>query len=132
MGKNGVIVIIVDDIKWSNEWNVQEQLGHSKLSNTASQYPKYLKKQRQELLKECFKQPCRRFLREDLGIQIIMDCRTIPAVMFKQRLGYSQYDVMMTQEQSVLTRLDTYFKSENKIFQHYVLDYRIDVHLNIN
>ena len=33
----------------------------------------------------------------------------------------------MTQEQSVLTKLDTYFKTEEKIFQHYVLEYRIDM-----
>ena len=35
----------------------------------------------------------------------------------------------MTQEQSVLTKLDTYFKTEDKIFQHYVLGYRIDMYI---
>ena len=35
----------------------------------------------------------------------------------------------MTQEQSVLTKLDTYFKTEGKIFQHYALGYRIDMYI---
>ena len=35
----------------------------------------------------------------------------------------------MTQEQSVLTKLDTYFKTEDKLYQHYVLGYRIDFYV---
>ena len=35
----------------------------------------------------------------------------------------------MTQEQSVLTKLEIYFKTEEKIFQHYVLVYRIDMYI---
>ena len=58
-----------------------------------------------------------------------MDCRTVQAVNFRKRLGFTQYDVIMTQEQSVLTKLDTYFKTEGKIFQHYVLGYRIDMYV---
>ena len=33
----------------------------------------------------------------------------------------------MTQEQSILTKLDTYFKTEDKLFQHTVIGYRIDM-----
>ena len=43
-----------------------------------------------------------------------MDCRTTPAVEFKRRLGFKQYDPLMTQEQSVLTKLDTYVETEDK------------------
>ena len=35
----------------------------------------------------------------------------------------------MTQEQSVLAKLDTYFKTEDKLFQHSVLGYRIDLYV---
>ena len=35
-----------------------------------------------------------------------MDCRTVQAVKFKRKLGFKQYDVIMTQEQYVLTKLD--------------------------
>ena len=87
------------------------------------------RKKRQEL-QECGKsQPTRIFTREDLGIKVIMDCRTVQAVKFRKELGFNQHDPTMTQEQSVLTKLDTYFKTEEKIFQHYVLGYRIDVYI---
>ena len=36
-----------------------------------------------------------------------------------------KHDPIMTQEQSVLTKLDIYFKTEDKLFQHSVLGYRI-------
>ena len=83
------------------------------------------RKERKELQK-CKGQPCRIFLREFLRIQVIMDCRTTQAVKFRKEL---QYDPIMTQEQSILTELDTYFKTEDKIFQHYVLGYRIDMYV---
>ena len=35
----------------------------------------------------------------------------------------------MTQEQSVLTKLDGYFKTEGKLFQHNILGYRIDLYV---
>ena len=35
----------------------------------------------------------------------------------------------MAQEQSKLTILGTYFKTEHKLFQHSVLGYRIDLHV---
>ena len=58
-----------------------------------------------------------------------MDCRTTPAVEFKRRLGFKQYDPIMTQEQSVLTKLDTYLETEDKLSQHSVLGYRIDLYV---
>ena len=57
-----------------------------------------------------------------------MYCRTVQAVKFRKELGFNQHDPIMTQEQSVLTKLDTYFKTEEKIFQHYVIGYRIDMY----
>ena len=91
-------------------------------------YPKDLRKERQELI-ECGEQPRRKFIREDFGIQIIMDCRTVVAVAFRSKLGFKQYDPIMTQEQSVLTKIDTCFKTEDKLFQHSVLGYRIDLYV---
>ena len=38
-----------------------------------------------------------------------MDSRTVQAVKFRKELGFHQHDLIMTQEQSVLTKLDTYF-----------------------
>ena len=125
--KNGLEVINFDNKIWLNEKHIEEQLGHSALRNTASQYPSYLRKQRQEL-QECVKQPCGRLLREDFAVQIIMDCRTTPAVNFKTRLGFNQQDPIMTQEQSVLTKIKSAFSTEEIIFQHRVLGYKIDAY----
>ena len=111
-----------------NEKHIEEQLGYSRLANIIRKFPEYLRKQRQELQK-CEKQPCRKFLREDLAVQIIMDCRTTPSIDFKTRLGFKQHNPIMTQKESVLTKLDTFFKTEDKLFQHSVLGYRIDLYV---
>ena len=76
-------------------------MDHSYLTMIATKYPEYLRKERQEFQNCKEYQPCRRFLREDLGIQVIMDCRTVQAVKFKKELGFNQHDPIMTQEQSV-------------------------------
>ena len=56
-----------------------------------------------------------------------MDCRTTPAVNFKTKLGFNQHDPIMTQEQSILSKIVTLFTAE-KILQHNVLSYRIDAY----
>ena len=127
--KTGVEVRILDKIKWLNEKHIEQQLDHSCLRNISLQHPEYLRKQRQELLKQCGKQPCRRFLRDDFGIQVIMDCRTVTEVNFKSKLGFKQQHPIMTQGQSVLTKIKSVFSTEEIIFQHSVLGYRIDAYL---
>ena len=124
MAKNGVEVVIFEDKRWLNEKHIEIELGHSNLARITLKYPKYLRKERKEFQNCGPYQPCRRFLRKDFGIIIIMDSRTTRAVDFKMRLGFKQYNPIMTQEQSVLTKLDTFFKKEDKLFQNSVLGYR--------
>ena len=110
--------------------NIEKKLGHSNLTMTAAKYSGDDRRKKRKELQDCDNfQPTRIFLREDLGIQVIMDCRTVQATKFRKELGFNQHDPIMTQEQSVLTKLDTYFKTEEKIFQHYVLGYRIDMYI---
>ena len=112
--KNGVEVVIFEDKKWLNEKHIGTGLGHSNLAMITLKYPKYLRKERQEL-QNCGKyRSCRRFLKKDFGIQIIIDCSATPAVDFKRILGFKHCDPIMTQEQSVLTKLDFFFKTEDK------------------
>ena len=95
-----------------------------------AKYPGDDRRKKRQELQDCGKsQPTRIFIREDLGIQIIMDCRIVQEVKFRKELGFNQHDPIMTQQLSVLTKLDTYFKTEEKIFQHYVLGYRIDMYI---
>ena len=61
-------------------------------------------------------------------MQIIIDCRTIPAVNFKTKLGFNQHDPTMTQEKSILSKIVTLFAGEKIILQQNVLGYRIDAY----
>ena len=80
----GVEAIVFNGKKWPN------------LPAITLKYSSELRKQRQ-VSENCGNyQPCRRFLEEDFAKQIIMDCRTTPAVNFKTRLGFSQHDPTMT------------------------------------
>ena len=112
-----------NNVKWLNEKHLENNLGHSILLTL--KYKDCFKKQRWELI-NCKYQPCRRFIKEDLAIQLIMNTRTIPSIDFKNKLGFNSQDPTMTQEQSILTKIKDSFSTEKIIFQHFVLEYRID------
>ena len=57
-----------------------------------------------------------------------MDCRTTPAVNFRTRLVFNQHGPIMTQEQSILSKIVTIFAVEEIILQHNVLGHRIDAY----
>ena len=59
-----------------------------------------------------------------------MDCRTTSAYRFRARLGFKQYDVILTKEQSVLTKLLSSFEGENMQTQYNVLSYRNDLYFH--
>ena len=107
---NDVEVIPVDKIKWLNENNIEKKLGHSNLTMKAEKYSGGDRRKKRQELQDCGKcEPTRIFIREDLGIQVIMGCRTVQAVKFRKELGFNQHDPIMTQEQSVLIKLYTYY-----------------------
>ena len=126
--KNGVEVIIFNGKKWLNEKHIETQLGHANLPAITLQCSSDLRKQRQELQDCSNYQTCRRFLKEYFAIQIIIDYRKTTALNFKARLGFNQHDPIMTQEQSVLSKIVTLFPAEDIILQHNVLGYRIDTY----
>ena len=49
-----------------------------------------------------------------------MECRKKSAHKFRTRLGFKQYDVILTKEQSELTEILSSFKRENMQTQHNV------------
>ena len=59
-----------------------------------------------------------------------MDCRTAAAYKFRTRLGFKQYDVILTKEQSVLTKLESSVEGENMQTQNSALGYRIDLYFH--
>ena len=52
------------------------------------------------------------FIDEKLAITVIMDCRTTSAHVSKTRLEFKKYDVIVTKEQSVLSKISS-FEAEN-------------------
>ena len=50
--KNGIEVLIISGIKWLNEKQREKQSCYSNLVAVTSRYPPYLRKQRQELIKD--------------------------------------------------------------------------------
>ena len=76
--ENNDIEVIVDSVNalWLNEKNIEEKLGHKNLPAISNKYDKIFKKRRCELVNKPIKQSDRRFLRIDLALKIIMDCRT--------------------------------------------------------
>ena len=55
-----------------------------------------------------------------------MDCRTTSA----HKLGFKQYDVILTREQSVSTKIMSSFKGKNMQTQYNALSYRIVLHFH--
>ena len=54
-----------------------------------------------------------------------MDCTTTSAHKLRTRLGFKQYDVILTTEQKLLTKIMSSFEGENMQTQYNVLSYRI-------
>ena len=59
-----------------------------------------------------------------------MDCITTSALEFRARLGFKQYDVILTKEQSVLTEIMSLFEGENMLTQCNVWRYRIHLYFH--
>ena len=68
------------------------------------------------------------FIDEKLAIKVITYCRKTSPHKFRTRLGFKQYDVILTKEQPVQTKIMSSFEGENMKTQYNVLSYRIDLH----
>ena len=61
-----------------------------------------------------------------------MHCRvaTPKSIEFRSKLGFNQYDITLTKEQSVLKSIMDAFEGENMKNQYSVLGYRIDLYFH--
>ena len=59
-----------------------------------------------------------------------MDCRTTSALEFRARLGFKQYNVILTKKQSVITEIMSSFEGENMLTQCNVSSYRIHLYFH--
>ena len=59
-----------------------------------------------------------------------MDCRATLTHKFRTGLGFKQYDVILTKEQSVLTKMMSSLEEENVQTQYNVLSSRVDLYFH--
>ena len=100
------------------------------IPSITNKYDKIYKKHRYELVDEPIKQPNRRFLRIDLALKIIMDCRTDESCNLKRNVGFTLHDVINTKEQTVINSIKDAFEGENMQTQYTVLGYKIDLYFH--
>ena len=112
---------------WSNEKHKEESLYQKYLRVTTVKYLSGHRKHRYELVDQPKKQPNRIFIRKELATKVIMDCRTTAAHKFRTRLGFKQYDVILTNKQPVLKKMMSSFEGGNMQTQYSVLGYRVDL-----
>ena len=65
---------------------------------------------------------------KELATEVIIACRTTAAHKFRARLRFTQFDVSLIKERSVLMKLKSLFDEENMHTQNSVLGYRIDLY----
>ena len=63
---------------------------------------------------------------------MIMHCRvsTAETIEFKSKLGFNQYDIALTKEQSVVRSIMNAFEGEKMQTQYRVLGYKIDLYFH--
>ena len=115
---------------WLNETHIEEELGHKNLQVVPNKYDPVYKKHRYKLVNDLEKQPNRRFLRCDLALKIIMNCRTYESCNLKRNLGFNLHDVTNTKEQTVLESIKEAFQGEDMQTQYPTLGYRIDLYFH--
>ena len=130
--ENSGIEAIIDNMGnlWLNEKHIEEILGHKNLSVVTNKYDPVYKKHRYELVNDPEKQPNRRFLRSELALKIIMNCRTDEPCNLKGNLEFNRHDVINTKEQTVLESIKEAFQGEDMQTQYSALGYRIDLYFH--
>ena len=65
-------------------------------------------------------QTCRKSIAEELGVQLIIDIKTVKARELKIRLGFNQLDSILNKQESIGLRLTKTFINEKIIEDSYV------------
>ena len=112
--ENNDIEVIVDGtgMLWLNEKHIEKKLGHRSLPATTMKYDPVYKKRRYELVNRPKRKPSRRFLRSDLALKVLMDCRTDELCHLKRNLGFSIH-VINTKEQTIINSIKDASEAED-------------------
>ena len=94
-----------DGILWLNVKHIEEGVDNENLRKVAVNYHSDHRKHRCKLADQPKKQYNRKFIDENLARKVIMDGKPTWDHKFRTRVGFKQYDVVLTKEQSVLTNI---------------------------
>ena len=103
---------------------------------------KKYKRSLQELTKNMHDSMKEKYIRIDIAEKIIKNCRGVKKTKdnanksdkekqrqnFRQLLGFTEHDLFLSKEQSVLNKLLKIFAKEEILLQHFVLGYKIDAY----
>ena len=70
------------------------------------------------------------YAHEDVVMPVIMSGRSPEATEFRSKLGFTQYDMTLKKESSVLKSIMENFEGENMETQYIVLTYRVDLYFH--
>ena len=88
-----------------NDKHIEKGLDHKNLQVTTIKYLADHRKHRYRLVDEPKKQSNRIFISKQSATKVIMDCRITAAHKFNTRLGSKKYDIILTKNQSALTKI---------------------------
>ena len=129
--RNGLETIKDNDrILWFNEKHREEGLDYKHSRDITINHHSGHKKHRYELATEPKKEYNRIFTGKKLAVQAVVDSRTRSVHKCRTRLGFLQYNLILTKEQSVITGIVRSFEGENMQTQYNLLGYRIDLYFH--
>ena len=91
---------------------------YKNLWKITTKYNSNQRKHRYELVQEQKKQCNRIFIDEKLAVKVILDCTTTSFHKLRTKLGFKQYNIILTKEQSALTKIISLFEGENMQTQY--------------
>ena len=130
--ENNDIEVIVDRVNalWLNEKHIEKKLSYKHLPAITNKYNKKYKKHRYELADETIEQPYRRFLRIDLALKTIMDCRKDESWSLQRNPGFTLHNAINTKEQTIINSIKYAFEGEDMQTLYTVIGYRIDLYFH--
>ena len=130
--KISVEAIKHNDKKWINEKHLEKALGYKHLAGNKTQYYSDKFKKRRHGIQDCEDfQPCRKFIAEELAIHLILNIKAVKAAELKIKLGFNQFDPIMTKQQSIGLTIRKTFPNQEIIEGFYAkkIDYVTDFYL---
>ena len=116
--KDNIEVVNYNGKKWINEKDLKKALDCKNFAGNKTQYYSNEFKKRRNEIQDCEHfQSCIKFIAEELAIHLILDTKTVKAGELKIKLGFNQFDLIITKQQSVGLRLFSIGKQLEYSFQ---------------